>query len=122
MERQKPKDGPRGRIVPRQNSSVSRRQFIKAAGAGVAAFTIMKPEFLRGTQANSKIKLGLVGCGGRGIWIAGLFAAHGGYEISAAADCRCSRSGSLTNSSALAYWVAAGHISSCSTHRSPKMT
>ena len=33
-----------------------------------------------------KIKLGVVGCGGRGAWIAGLFAEHGGYEMHAVAD------------------------------------
>lgn len=33
-----------------------------------------------------KIKLGLVGGGGRGGWIAGLFKAHGGYEFHAVAD------------------------------------
>ncbi|MEI6604547.1 MAG: Gfo/Idh/MocA family oxidoreductase [Verrucomicrobiota bacterium] len=33
-----------------------------------------------------KIKLGLVGCGGRGSWIAGLFKKHGGYEFHSVAD------------------------------------
>jgi myo-inositol 2-dehydrogenase / D-chiro-inositol 1-dehydrogenase len=33
-----------------------------------------------------KIKLGLVGCGGRGSWIAKLFQQHGGYEFHAVAD------------------------------------
>ncbi len=33
-----------------------------------------------------KIKLGLVGCGGRGQWLLALFAKHGGYEIHALAD------------------------------------
>jgi predicted dehydrogenase len=33
-----------------------------------------------------KIKLGLVGCGGRGQWLAGLFMKHGGYEFHALAD------------------------------------
>jgi predicted dehydrogenase len=33
-----------------------------------------------------KIKLGLVGCGGRGSWIAALFQKHGGYEFHAVAD------------------------------------
>jgi predicted dehydrogenase len=30
--------------------------------------------------------LGLIGCGGRGAWIAGLFQKHGGYDITAVAD------------------------------------
>jgi hypothetical protein len=33
-----------------------------------------------------KIKLGVVGCGGRGAWIASLFREHGGYEMHAVAD------------------------------------
>ena len=38
------------------------------------------PEFKR------KIKLGVVGNGGRGAWIAGLFKRHGGYQMHAVAD------------------------------------
>jgi myo-inositol 2-dehydrogenase/D-chiro-inositol 1-dehydrogenase len=38
------------------------------------------PQFAR------KIKLGVVGNGGRGAWIAGLFKRHGGYEMYAVAD------------------------------------
>jgi hypothetical protein len=37
-------------------------------------------------KANSKIDIGLIGCGGRGKWIADLFAKHGSYNIVAAAD------------------------------------
>ena len=37
-------------------------------------------------RAARKIKLGLVGCGGRGSWIAQLFKQHGGYELHAVAD------------------------------------
>ncbi len=33
-----------------------------------------------------KIKLGLVGCGGRGNWIGHLFQRHGGYQLHAVAD------------------------------------
>jgi predicted dehydrogenase len=67
-------------------AKISRRRFLKEAGAAAASFTILRPELVRGTQANSKIKLGVIGCGGRGVWIAGLFAAHGGYEIFAGSD------------------------------------
>lgn len=35
---------------------------------------------------NSTIDLGVIGCGGRGTWIANLFQKHGGYNIVAAAD------------------------------------
>ena len=36
--------------------------------------------------AERKIRLGVVGCGQRGSWIAGLFQRHGGYTIHAVAD------------------------------------
>jgi predicted dehydrogenase len=57
-----------------------------ATGAAVASFTVIKPGLVRGTAANSQVNLGLIGCGGRGTWIAKLFKAHGGYNVVAAAD------------------------------------
>lgn len=48
------------------------------------AFSI-KPDLVRG-QGATKIALGVIGCGGRGTWIANLFQKHGGYNIVAAAD------------------------------------
>jgi len=38
------------------------------------------------TSITRKVKLGVVGCGGRGAWIAKLFKEHGGYELHAVAD------------------------------------
>ena len=37
-------------------------------------------------RAKRVIKIGLVGCGGRGSWISRLFRQHGGYEVYAVAD------------------------------------
>ncbi len=65
---------------------LSRRQFLADAGSAAVAFTILKPELVRGTAQNSKVDLGIIGCGGRGTWIAALFQKHGGYNIVAAAD------------------------------------
>jgi predicted dehydrogenase len=65
---------------------LSRRRFLADAGVTALAFSIVKPELVRGSQANSKIDLGLIGCGGRGTWIADLFKKHGGYNIVALAD------------------------------------
>lgn len=64
----------------------NRRQFIHRGVAAAAAFTVLQPSLVRGSTANSKIRLGLIGCGGRGRWIAELFAAHGGYQLVAVAD------------------------------------
>ena len=41
---------------------------------------------MRGSTANTKVDLGIIGCGGRGTWIADLFQKHGGYNLVAAAD------------------------------------
>ena len=67
------------------NSRLTRRQFMATSGAALS-FTILNPGLVRGTAANSKIELGLVGCGQRGTWIADLFTKHGGYQVVAAAD------------------------------------
>ena len=77
-------------------ANISRRQFgigATAVSLGmVAAQTQAQDE--TGAQSETeaqaeekpKVKLGLIGCGGRGTWIAKLFQAHGGYDIVAAAD------------------------------------
>ena len=51
---------------PKKN--VSRREFIQtsAVAGAVAAFTIVKPESVRGTAANDAVSLVWVGLGGRG--------------------------------------------------------
>jgi predicted dehydrogenase len=43
----------------------SRRSFLSGPAAGAAAFTIIRPELVRG-WAGARLKVGLVGCGGRG--------------------------------------------------------
>jgi len=63
----------------------SRRNFVYSSTAALSSM-IVAPKIVRGAEANSKISIGLIGCGGRGSWITGLFKAHGGYEIVACAD------------------------------------
>jgi predicted dehydrogenase len=65
--------------------NISRRRFLEA---GVAA-AVFHPVAGRGQDAAAekpKIKIGLIGGGGRGSWIAGLFQEHGGYQFHAVAD------------------------------------
>jgi myo-inositol 2-dehydrogenase / D-chiro-inositol 1-dehydrogenase len=47
------------------SEDMGRRRFLTAA-TGAAAFTILKPHVVRGLQANSAVRIGLLGCGGRG--------------------------------------------------------
>ncbi len=42
----------------------TRRDLLKAAAP--AAFTILRPELVRGSAANSAVRVGLIGCGRRG--------------------------------------------------------
>ncbi len=63
----------------------SRRAFLTTAAA-IGAPLLVSPRAAFGSQANSRLTLGAIGCGGRGKWIADLFQKHGGYEITAAAD------------------------------------
>jgi myo-inositol 2-dehydrogenase / D-chiro-inositol 1-dehydrogenase len=63
---------------------LSRRGFL--AGTAATGLAIVRPDLVAGSQANSKITLGLIGCGGRGKWIAELFQKHGGYQVVATAD------------------------------------
>lgn len=75
--------------------NISRREFLKGAGAAAVSLTVLPPGLVRGAQANTRIKLGVIGCGGRGTWIAGLFARHGGYEVFAGADYFADRAADL---------------------------
>ena len=67
---------------------MGRREFLHAAAgaAATAGLAVVAPQAVRGFEANSKIQLGVIGCGGRGTWIAGLFAEDGRYQVVALAD------------------------------------
>jgi predicted dehydrogenase len=65
--------------------SADRRDFLRAAGA-VGAFTILKPQLVRGSAANSAVRVGLLGCGRRGSADAGNIAQHTDARIVALAD------------------------------------
>ncbi len=77
--------------MPRTRS-VSRREFIAGTVAAAAAGPLLTSAAAAQDQKPApaaitrKVKLGVVGLGGRGHWIAGLFAKHGGYDVHAVAD------------------------------------
>ncbi|HTO04866.1 MAG TPA: hypothetical protein VL069_14235, partial [Opitutus sp.] len=71
----------------------SRRRFLGGTLAVAAASSfgwvpglVAAPATTPPPQAGRKIKLGVIGNGGRGSWIAKLFQAHGGYDMWAVAD------------------------------------
>lgn len=65
---------------------VPRRQFLVRAGTATLGLTVLNPGLVGAAEANSKIDIGLIGCGGRGKWIADLFAKNGHYNLVAVAD------------------------------------
>jgi myo-inositol 2-dehydrogenase/D-chiro-inositol 1-dehydrogenase len=66
----------------KEPQNAARRQLLQATG-GVL---LLRPETVFGYQANSTVEVGLVGCGGRGNWIAPFFPEHTGARVVAVAD------------------------------------
>jgi myo-inositol 2-dehydrogenase / D-chiro-inositol 1-dehydrogenase len=52
-------------------NTTPRRNFLASSAA---AFSIVAPQSVRGSQANSALTVGLVGCGNRGMYVSGIFA------------------------------------------------
>jgi len=68
------------------SSSFSRRSFLATGSAAAGAFTILKPASVRGSQANSKISVGLIGSGNRGSYDATIVHADPRARITALCD------------------------------------
>src|ERR1051325_10804503 len=51
--------------ISHSSNKLDRRKFLSAAAAG-AGVMFMKPQLVFGTDANSAVRVGLLGCGGRG--------------------------------------------------------
>lgn len=64
-------------------SGTARRDFVKSAAGGLL---ILNSRTALGSQANSTVELGLIGCGGRGNWIGPFFPEFTGARIVALAD------------------------------------
>ena len=77
--------------------SMTRRRFVEqtaaagavtplVAGTSAAVTPQASAAAERAASSGPKLRIGVVGLGGRGSWIAGLFKQHPGYEIAAVAD------------------------------------
>jgi myo-inositol 2-dehydrogenase / D-chiro-inositol 1-dehydrogenase len=67
------------------SDTVTRRDVMKTGGA-LAAFSIVAPQTVRGTQANSSVSVGLVGSGNRGSYDASIVHADPRARITALCD------------------------------------
>jgi len=65
--------------------TADRREFLGTA-AVAAGVTILRPSLVFGTQANSAVRLGLLGCGGRGRNVMGSFLENTGAVLTAIGD------------------------------------
>ena len=65
---------------------IGRREFLKATAATTAGFTIIAPASVRGSQANSAVRLGILGVGGRGTTVGSGFVTNAGVRVTALAD------------------------------------
>jgi predicted dehydrogenase len=71
---------------PIGSPDLTRRKFLATAGVSALGVSLLQPELIRGAEANSKTNIGVIGCGGRGGWIAELFAKNGNFNVVALAD------------------------------------
>lgn len=69
-----------------QKSSIGRRNFVKAASAATAGLLLVKPRIAFGAEANSALKVGIIGAGSRGPWLGNFFQQHTNSKVVALAD------------------------------------
>ena len=65
-----------------ESTNPGRRRVIQAA----TGILLLKPQTVFAYQANSIVEVGLIGCGGRGNWLAPFFPEHAGARLVAVAD------------------------------------
>ena len=76
-------------LPSRSPGAVSRRHFVTGSMAAAATLVLANSALGQTTASANRqgaIRLGLVGCGGRGSLIGSLFKEHGGFELFAVAD------------------------------------
>jgi len=69
-----------------ERTSMGRRSFLTRAAGIAAGVTIASPGAVRGFQANSALRLGIVGCGGRGNFVLDKFKQATNSRVVALAD------------------------------------
>jgi len=74
---------------------LNRRDFLAGVAATAATVAILKPALVHGAEANSKIEMGVIGCGGRAGFVADLFKEHGRCQFVAAHDYFADRANAL---------------------------
>ena len=71
--------------MTKESSTSNRRKFLKSSLAGTGVL-VLKHSTVFGTEANSSIEVGILGCGGRGNYIGEFFVQHAGARVVALQD------------------------------------
>jgi myo-inositol 2-dehydrogenase / D-chiro-inositol 1-dehydrogenase len=69
-----------------KSTGVSRRQFVGLTAAASAGLMFLKPSTVFGSSANSAIRLGVLGCGGRGLSVTQSFLQNSSCVVTAIGD------------------------------------
>ncbi len=72
-------------MATRDTKPESRRSFLKLASVA-AGLSLVPARTVRGTTANSRVELGIIGCGNRGTWLGGLFEENAPAKVVALHD------------------------------------
>ena len=63
-----------------------RRDFLKTSASAAGGLMVVKPETAFSSSANSRLNIGIIGCGGRGNSVASDFVEHSDVQVTALAD------------------------------------
>ncbi|HNR31270.1 MAG TPA: Gfo/Idh/MocA family oxidoreductase [Candidatus Hydrogenedentes bacterium] len=69
-----------------RKDAMDRREFLRTATASAAGITVLASGTATSYAANDRFEVGIIGCGGRGIWIGDLFQKHANAKVVAVHD------------------------------------
>lgn len=72
--------------MEKESRSMPRRDFFKSSLVGGSGLLFVKPQTAFSASANSTLKMGIIGCGGRGSHVAAAFVGHTNTHVTALAD------------------------------------
>jgi len=78
--------GATGKLSSPRKARHARREFIQTTAAIASGLLLLKPKAAFGFQANSAVRLALIGCGGRGTHVATSFSQNTIAQVVALAD------------------------------------
>src|SRR3984957_11108449 len=73
-------------VLTSKRGQMNRRQFLQVGSAAASGLLLLKPSTAFGYQANSAVRLGLLGCGSRGTAVSTSFSQNTTAQVVALAD------------------------------------